>query len=167
MNTLKSKRRASVDRIRGVAAPRVLSRRCSAETRLRRAAASKRSIAARAAFSLSAIAWRQDIGWNLQHHITGKLGRIGERNSGDMRVKGLRDADCKIARRVARDPMLQIDDNILDRRNAPAEDVRPFALSRSALSQALMAVNVPVHSFINVKIGPLTHLSGTKSAHRG
>jgi hypothetical protein len=57
IKTPRSKRRASVDRIKGANDPIDLNRRCSAETRLRLAAASKRSIAAKAAFSLSAIIW--------------------------------------------------------------------------------------------------------------
>src|ERR1700730_5326990 len=57
INTPRSNRRASVDRTAGADAPTGLSRRCSAEIRLRLAAASKRSIAAKAAFSLSAIIW--------------------------------------------------------------------------------------------------------------
>src|SRR5437899_11588288 len=61
-----------------------------------------------------------------------------------MCVKGFRNGDGKIAGRIARDFMLQIDDNVLDHRNAPLEGVRPSrrALSRSVLSWALMPVKV-------------------------
>jgi hypothetical protein len=68
-----------------------------------------------------------DVGWNLQHPITVKIRRMCESHSGDMRVEGLRNGDGKIPSRVARDPMLQMDENILDHRNAPVEGARPSA----------------------------------------
>jgi hypothetical protein len=70
--------------------------------------------------------------------------RICESNSGDMCVKGFRNGDGKIPSRIPRDFVLQIDDNVLDHRNAPEKDVRPFqrGLSRTAPLLALTAVNV-------------------------
>jgi hypothetical protein len=123
MNTLRSKRRASVAGIAGAAAPTALIRRYSAETRLRLAAASKRLYRGPGGFL--AFGEGQDIGRNLRHPITGKIRRIGESNSSNMRVKGFRDSDGKISRWIAPDPALQIDDNILDHRNAPVAGLRP------------------------------------------
>ena len=54
MTTLRSKRRARSASNSGASSPIVLIRWCSADTALRRAAESKRSIAADAAYSLSA-----------------------------------------------------------------------------------------------------------------
>ena len=55
--------------------------------------------------------------WNsFQHHIARKLRDTCESNSGDMSVEALRNADSKIASRIARDLVLQIDDNVLDHR---------------------------------------------------
>jgi hypothetical protein len=47
-----------------------------------------------------------NIGWNFQHHVARKIRRICESDPGDMRVKSLRNSDGKIARRIARDPLL-------------------------------------------------------------
>src|SRR3982074_609594 len=67
---------------------------------------------------------------NFQRHIARKIRRICEGNSDDMSVKSLRNGDGKIAGRIAPDSVLQIDDNVLDHRNAPAEEMQ----SRGALS---------------------------------
>jgi len=42
-----------------------------------------------------------------------------------MSVKRLGNGDSKIAGRIAPDPVLQIDDNILDHRIAPVEAAKP------------------------------------------
>jgi hypothetical protein len=66
-----------------------------------------------------------NIGWNFQRHIARKVRRIGEGHSDDMSVKSLGNGDSKIAGRIAPDPVLQIDDNILDHRIAPVEAAKP------------------------------------------
>ena len=58
-----------------------------------------------------------DIGWNFQHHIARKIRCIG---IGEMRIEDLGDRDGKVASRIARCLVLQMDDNVLDHRNTPA-----------------------------------------------
>jgi hypothetical protein len=44
---------------------------------------------------------------------------MGQSHAGDVGITGLRDGDGKFASGIARDSVLQIDDNVLDHRNAP------------------------------------------------
>ena len=61
-----------------------------------------------------------DIGWNFRHPVARrKIRRIGKRNCGEMRIEDLGDRDGKVASRIARCLVLQMDDNVLDHRNTP------------------------------------------------
>jgi hypothetical protein len=89
-----------------------------------------------------------------------------------MGIADFRDRNGKISSRIARDLMLQIDDNVLDHRDAPIANAE---LSQRALSStppllALMPVNERGPSLIEAEATNhqlFTHSSGTKPRNRG
>src|SRR3981189_2044555 len=89
-----------------------------------------------------------------------------------MGVAGLRDRNGKITGRIARDVVLQVDDNVLDHRDAPIANAEPSqrALSSTPPLLALMPVNERGPSLIEAEATNhqlFTHSSGTNPCNRG